>query len=550
MAEQSTKITALYCRLSVEDRVSEGDSNSIVNQKEMLARYANEHGFGNTKFFVDDGVSGTLFSRPGLDAMLDEVRAGNVAVAIFKDQSRIGRDVLEVGLLKRTFEENDVRYIAAADGLDSANGFDIMSIFRDVFNEYFVADTSRKIRAVHRSNALKGKSAGRLPYGYKRGENNETWEVDEESAAVVREIFKAYISGKSIPDICRDLTARGILTPDNYRYKRLGATDPWRVSSMCPMLEERAYIGTFAVQKSTTVSYKNHKRVYRPEDEWVVIQNHHTPLLDLETWDTAQRLRGGRRKYNKLGEKSILSGLLRCADCDSTLSYARQGPGGSAAYFICRTYRSADCNNNHMCTRHGIKVSDIEAIVLAKIQETVGAARSNERGFAEMVYKSANKDTEKAIKSKTAELGKAERRIAELDTIISRIYEDNVSGKISDERFNKMLAGFEAEQAKITATAEMLRNEIDDLKSKTANLQSFMNIVARVGEITELTDELARMFIEKVVVHEAVFKTETKRAKESQQIDIYFSYIGRFDTGNVQGEIPSTERCGGLIVVN
>ncbi len=419
-----------------------------------------------------------------------------------------------------------------------------------IITHSYVADCSRKIRAVHRANALKGKSSGRLPYGYKRGENNEAWVIDEEAAAVVCEMFKAYVSGKSIPDICRDFTARGIPTPDNYRYKRFDATDPWRVSSMCPMLMERAYIGTFAVQKSTTVSYKNHKRVYRPEDEWVVIENHHTPLVDMETWDAVQRMRSGRRKYNKLGEKSILSGLLRCADCGSTLSYARQGAGSSAAYFICRTYRSADCNNNHKCTRHGIKVSDIEAIVLAKIQETVDFARRSERRFAEAVYRSQNTDTEKLIKRKTAELNKAEKRAAELDTIISRIYEDHVAGKLSEERFGRMLAGYEAEQQTLTGAAERLKAEVDDLKGKTANLQSFMNLISRVGAITELTEELARMFIEKVIIHEAVFRAGTKRTKESQQVDVYFSYIGRFDTGGEQSsDVQSTERNGGVIMV-
>ena len=252
----------------------------------------------------------------------------------------------------------------------------------------------------------------------------------------------------------------------------------------------------------------------------------------------------------KNGEKSILSGLLRCVDCGVTMSYARQGPSGNAAYFICRTYRSADCNGNHKCTRHGIKVSDIEAIVLAKIKETVVSAKSNERKFAEAVYKSANKDTEKSIKAKTAELAKAERRISELDRIISRVYEDHVAEKISDKRFATMLEGYESEQEKLTAAAETLRIEIDDLKSKTANLDSFMKLVAKVGEITELTEELARLFIEKVVIHEVVFKAGTKRTKESQQIDIYFTYIGQFNLSDEQNEVQGTGRNSGTIVVN
>ena len=526
MVSQSEKITALYCRLSVDDR-NEGESNSIINQKNILAKYAQEHGFTNTRFFVDDGVSGTLFSRPGLNAMLEEVNNDNVAVVIIKDQSRIGRDVLEVGLLKRQFEEHNVRFIAAADGLDSADGFDIMSIFRDVFNEFFVADTSKKIRAVHRENALKGKSAGRLPYGYKRVEGDSgKWEIDEEVAHIVVELFKKYTSGSSISDICRDLTARGVLTPDNHRYKRT-TTGPWRVSSVWPMLAERAYVGTFCVQKSSTISYKNKKRIHYPEEEWVVIENHHAAIIDIETFETAQRLRGTRRKRLAHGETSILSGLVKCKDCSATMSYARQGSNGEYPNFICKTYRAADCNNVHRCTRHGIRVEDLEQVVLSQIQDTVRLAKDNEKKFATRVYKSTNANNEKLIKIKTAELSKAERRIAELDGIIKRLYEDHIAGNFDVSRFKKFLADYEGEQAKLTAAIIALRVEIAELEGKTANLQSFLNLVEQVGEITELTDKIARMFVEKVVVHEAVYKPGTRK-KLSQEIEVYFAYIGKF----------------------
>ncbi|GHU53420.1 recombinase [Clostridia bacterium] len=551
MAQQNDKITALYCRLSVDDR-SDGESNSIINQKRILQKYADEHGFANTRFFVDDGVSGTLFSRPGLNAMLDEVNAGNVAVVIFKDSSRIGRDVLEVGLLKRQFEENGVRFIAASEGLDSAKGFDIMATFRDVFNEYFVAETSTKIRAVHRSNALLGKSNGRVPYGYKIAEDDKTnWVIVEEHAEIVREIFKRYASGTSIPDICRDFSARGIPTPQAH-YGGSKKSELWRVSSVCPMLEEEAYIGTFSALKQTTVSYKNHKRINRDKEDWVVIPNHHPGIIDIETFETVKRMRGTRQRYTKLGEKSVLSGLLRCYDCGSTLSYARQGSGaaGNRAYFMCRTYRSADCFNNHLCTRHGIRVEDAEAIVLAKIQETVAFARKNKRAFAEQVFKSANKDTEKLIRAKTSELGKVERRVAELDTIISKIYEDNVAGKLSDERFSKMLSGFETEQKTLTGTVESLRAEIEELKSKTANLDSFMGLVERVGDISELTESLARTFIEKVVVHEAVFAEGSKRKKESQEVEIHFTHIGQVDLSNEETVYSTVGRGSNNIIVN
>ncbi|GHU56274.1 hypothetical protein FACS1894132_13510 [Clostridia bacterium] len=389
---------------------------------------------------------------------------------------------------------------------------------------------------------------GRIPYGYIQDKEDRTkWLIDEEKAAVVREMFRLYTAGMGVAEICRNFTDRNIPVPQPESYKR---SKMWAVSGVCPMLEEKAYIGIFTAQKTTTVSYKNHTRIYRPEDEWVVIENHHPPLIDMETWDTAQRMRGTRRKYNRRGEKAILSGLVRCYDCGATLSFCMQGAGDKTPNFICKTYRYADCNNNHKCTRHGIRVEDLEMIVLAQIQSTVDFAKSKERKFTEMVYRSQNTDTEKQIKKKTTELGKAERRINELDTIISRIYEDHVAVKLSDERFGKMLAGYEEEQKTLNTTALTRQTEIAELKAKTANLENFMRLVEKVGDITELTEELARMFIEKIVVHEAVYKEGTKRAKVSQQVDVYFAYIGKFNPNDSSDEFRGRARNGNLIYVN
>ena len=529
MTLKTGKITALYCRLSVDDR-AEGDSNSIKNQKEILSRYAKEHGFGNTHFFVDDGTSGTVFNRPGLNAMLEEVKADNVAVVIIKDQSRIGRDVLEVGLMRRTFEEHNVRFIAAADNLDSANGYDIMSIFRDVFNEYYVADCSRKIRAVKRINAQKGKALGKLPYGYRVDGDLSLWLVDEPAAEVVREIFRKFAAGASVAEICRDFTERKVPTPYNHR-EGLPYTIPWGVSSICQMLVDPVYIGRYTSHKVSTISYKNHKRVLNPEEDWIIIENHHPAIIETEIFDTVQRLRSNRRKYTKLGEKAILSGLVYCADCGSTLSFAKQGPKATYPNFICRTYRTGNVLKERKCTRHGIRVENLEALVLGEIRETVNLAIKNPAAFAKHIQQSSNKDAEKAIKRKTAELEKAEKRISELDRIISRIYEDNINGRLSDERFEKMLAGYEAEQVTLATTTKTLPGEIAELKSKTANLESFMKLVERYGNITELTEEIARVFVEKIVVHEAWYdgpKSNKNHRNRRQQVDIFLSYIGQF----------------------
>jgi len=323
MFAQTDKITALYCRLSRDDE-QQGDSNSIVHQKEMLSKYAMERGFTNPRFFVDDGITGTVFNRPGLNAMLDEVKAGHVATVIIKDQSRIGRDVLEVGLMKRTFEENDVRFIAANDNLDSANGFDIMSIFRDVLNEWYVADTSKKIRAVKRSNALEGKCPGRPPYGYRAvNGSNQEWEIDKEAAEIVKEIFTRIIAGDGPHIIGRDFDGRGIDTP-MIHYRKVTGMPPtekdttWYTYMISRIAENQAYIGRLVSQKYTTPSYKNHKHVVRPEEDWVVIEDHHEPLVDNETFEIVQKLRANRRRQTKRDEPpAILSGLIYCSDCNS-----------------------------------------------------------------------------------------------------------------------------------------------------------------------------------------------------------------------------------------
>ena len=529
MALHSEKITALYCRLSSEDR-ADGESNSIKNQKNILVKYAEEHGFGNTRFFVDDGVSGTLFSRAGLNAMLEEVNAGNVAVIITKDQSRIGRDVLEVGLLKRQFEENNVRFIAANDNLDTANGFDIMSIFRDVFNEFYVADTSKKIRTVKRANALQGKSGRRVPYGYYTQDDKGVWLIDETAAEIVREIFKKFIAGAIPTEIGRDLYKRKIVSPMYYFQQNDTVREneiKWHVSTVIKILENPAYIGTFIALKQTTQSYKNHKIINRPEEEWVVIENHHPPIVSQEMFETVQRLRKRRRRRTKKGEMGILSGLVFCADCNAPMTICNSG---KYSYYVCSRHRSGNnLLNENDCTRHTIARADLEAITLANIQETISFARLEREEFAKTVFRYTNKENEKTIKIKTAERSKSQKRITELDSIIARIYEDHVAGKVNDERFAKMLKKYEKEQSELTALVESLTVEIEKLKTNAVKMDEFMALVERLGEIEELTAETARQFVEKIVVHEPVYKDKRRREKESQQIQVYLMYLGEFD---------------------
>ena len=506
------------------------ESNSITNQKAMLVKYAADNGFDNIRLFIDDGVSGTVFSRPALNDLLNEVKAGRVGAIIFKDQSRLGRDVVEVGLLTRTFDEHNVRFIAAADGVDSINGFDIMATFRDVINEYYVAETSKKQRAAKRTSALQGKVMSYPPYGYTIGDDKTVWIVDEYAAGIISTIFNKYIAGETFAEIIRYLDKNNVLMPRFYTQSKKGIyinKTVWSEGTITRILDNSAYIGTYIAGKYTTPSYKNHKAFIRPKDEWVVIENHHSPLIEHAVFETAQRLRKTRRKVTKSGDIGMLGGLIYCADCDFKMTRCINR---GYDYFICSHYRkmrgfSADC------TRHGIRREEIEELVFMKIRETIALTSSEKSEFIMRVNANLNNDVDKMLKIKTEELTKTRNRIAELDIIISRIYEDRVAGLIDEDRFTKMLCGYEDEQSKLTVSVETLLAEIDNAKSKTADVQSFLNQVKQYGEMTELTAELARTFISKIVVHESVRENpkNVRSSPKTHEVYIYLSYNGEFE---------------------
>jgi hypothetical protein len=397
-----------------------------------------------------------------------------------------------------------------------------------------VTDCSKKLRTVIRSNAVQGKSHGSVPYGYVLDEKDKSiYRIDEEVADNVREIFKRVVGGEGPAAIAKDFNARGIITSTDHRNKRNGKNitgAKWYTHCVQTILKNPSYMGTFVAQVKTTPSYKNHKQITRPEDEWVIIENHHPPLIDKETFEIVKALSDSRPKPNKnIRPRVATCGLVKCADCGANM---RQQNNGRRlyGYFICQTYSIGKRKWEDNCTRHSIRCDALEKIVLTKIQETVADAKMDKKAFAERIYKASNKETEKMLKSKSAELTKTERRITELDKIISKIYEDNISGKLSDERFNKMLAGYEAEQAGLSTTADTLKIEVESIKAKTANVDSFFKLVERYGEITELTPEIARTFIQKIVVHEAERTTDFLKQTVSQRIDIYFNHIGQYNT--------------------
>ena len=532
MATQTEKITALYERLSRDDLLA-GESMSIANQKQMIEKYAKDHGFRNCQHFPDDGVSGTVFSRPELNRLLDLVRQDMVATVIIKDQSRIGRDVLEVGLLKREFEEHNVRLIAMGDNLDTAKGFDMMSIIRDVFNEFYVADTSKKIRAVKKAKSEAGDmKIGRPPIGYMRDpEDDQKFVIDEDAAAIVREIFTRIIAGDGVSKIAADFNRRKVDTAITRWNRRAGmdiGEDPhrWSGQQVQQIAQNRTYLGERILQKYTTVSYKNHDRIIRPPEEWCVFPDHHEPIVSVEIFETVQRLRSVRRKFTKTGDLGVLNGLMVCDTCGDNLRIVNNVKANHAMY-LCRNYANSVCaGTGHECTRHSINRKTIEELVLDELRRVTEFARRDKAKFVAVIRSEKDKAHEKALKAKTSLLAKDEKRIAELDAIINRIYEDHVAGKLSDERFNKMLTTYESEQTTLIAEAEVLRTEVTAEKEKADSIEKFLKLCETYTDFTELTAEVARTFIERIVVHEAVKAPGHRYKRLSQQIDIHFTFIG------------------------
>ena len=470
------KITALYERLSHDDERA-GESVSIENQKRILEDYAQKNGFTNIRHFTDDGVRGTTFKRPGLDAMLEEIRAGNVATVIIKDQSRIGRDVVEVGLLKRTFDEYHVRFIAANDNLDTANGFDIMSIFRDVINEWYVADTSRKIKSVFKSRMEKGlRCSGSVSYGYLASkENKGEWVIDEEAAAVVRRIFHSVVAGESIASIARALRAEKIPIPSEH-WKRIGApvrsakyTDPyaWSTTTISYILKRPEYTGRKVLGKTVCENYKTKSTRKTAPEEQYIFDGEIPAIVDEETWNTVQRLMGTKRRAPKRqNTPNRLTGLLYCADCGAKLTHRSSLVQGKYLddAFVCSSYRQLTRD----CTMHYIPTAKMEAAILAAIQRVSWYVRHNEAEFIERVREATDQHQENAVKEYRQKVSNAQRRCKELDGLVKKLYEGNATGKIPDKHFTRLLAEYDEEQTGLEAAISPMAGSNRELERRQA----------------------------------------------------------------------------------
>ena len=526
---ESDKITALYCRLSRDDELS-GESNSIKNQKLILSKYAEDNKFQNIKFFVDDGYSGTTFTRPAFMEMMELAENGQVGTIIVKDHSRLGRNRLVVGqLLEEDFVRLNIRYIAIMDNIDSSKGLNDFLPIQDWFNEMHAKNTSQKVRAVLKSKGESGISlANNVPYGYKKDETDKTkWVIDETSAEVVKEIYNLFIQGHGTFEIAKILTKQNIMTPAEY-FISVGRKFPsklqefkhqWNPTTVASILDRQEYIGDTVNFKYTIRSYKDKTKVPIPKEDWQIFKNTHEPIIDEYTWNIAQQLRNNRKKPTRSGKKSIFSGLLFCNDCGKKMYFQSPVTDLNAKdHYRCSSYKK----NISLCTSHWITDEVLQILVLENIQKVISYMKNFEDLFIKEQLQKSTQDELKQISKNKKELEQAKKRIFEIDNLFMHIYEDNISGKITDERFRNLSFNYDKEQKELKTKIEQLSKEINNTEKKTTDLTQFISNVKKYTEITELTPEILNELIEKILVHQ----TEKVNGKKVQEIDIYYRGVG------------------------
>lgn len=529
------KMTALYERLSRDDEL-QGESNSITNQKHFLEEYAKRNGFANIRHFTDDGVSGTTFDREGFQAMIAEVEAGNVSVIIVKDMSRFGRDYLKVGFYTEVmFKEKGVRFIAINNGIDSADQQNSdFTPFLNIMNEWYARDSSRKIQAIFKARMQEGKRVSpSVPYGYRRDpDDKQKLVIDEEPAAVVRRIFQLVLDGNGVNAIADILCADKVLIPSAYAEKYYPENqhsknfhDPyrWTNTAVKYILEKREYMGHTVLGKTISESYKTKKRRKATDDELMIFENTHEAIVDAETWNNAQRLLQTKRRPKINGAPPCrLSGLLYCADCGSKLShhYNPRNQYDSDNAYGCSGYRQYTRN----CTMHFISVSAAENLILAAIQQVSAFAIENEKEFVKKVREASDVQQETTVKEYRRRLNKARRRHDELDDLVKKLYESYATGKIPEKHFDRLLAGYDSEQAALESEMTELQAGVDKYGTDSVRADKFLELVKKYTDFSELTTPMLNEFIEKVVVHEAT----KSRGFRRQKVEIYFNFIGAF----------------------
>ena len=541
---RNEKITPLYERLSRDDEL-QGESNSISNQKQMLEDFARRNGLPNPTHFTDDGISGTRFDRPGFLAMMEEVEAGRVEAIVIKDMSRLGRDYLKVGQVMEVLRQRGVRLIAINDGVDSLKGDDDFTPFRNIMNEFYARDTSRKIRSVFKSKGMSGKHlTGTVIYGYLWDENREHWLVDEEAAEVVRRIFSLTLEGYGPYQIACKLSADRIEIPVVHlarfnegvnRSKPVKDPYGWGSSTIVNILKKREYLG-HTINFKTRKHFKDKKSHYVSEDEWTIFENTHEAIIDQQTFDLAQKIRSNVRRYpNGWGEAAPLTGLLYCADCGGKMYVHRTNNGRRISQYTCSNYTKIPCGT--LCpTQHRINESAVLTLVSDTLRAIAEYSRNDRTEFIHTVQETQVAQQSADISKKRRRLAAAQKRAGELEKLICKIYEDNALGKLPDARYRALDAQYAKEQDALEIEIAELEKAVTGYEQSQKSAEKFIALIDKYENFDTLTNTMLNEFVEKILVHERARKGSQDT---TQEIEIYFNFLGRYIPPSLQ-PVPLT----------
>ena len=530
---RNEKITPLYERLSRDDEL-QGESNSISNQKKMLEDYARRNGLPNPTHFTDDGVSGTRFDRPGFLAMMEEVEAGRVEAVVIKDMSRLGRDYLKVGQVMEILRQRGVRLIAINDGVDSLKGDDDFTPFRNIMNEFYARDTSRKIRSVFKSKGMSGKHlTGTVIYGYLWDEKREHWLVDEEAAAVVRHIFALAMEGYGPYQIATKLSEEKIeMTAVHLaRYgegvnknKTFADIYRWSASTVVEILKKREYLG-HTVNFKTRKHFKDKKSHYVDESEWTIFENTHEAIIDQETFDNVQRIRGNARRYpDGFGEAHPLTGLMYCADCGGKMYVHRTYNGKRVPQYTCGQYGKYPIGS--LCpTQHRIKAEAVLTLIADMLRAIAEYSKNDRAEFIRTVQETQAAQQTADISKKRKRLAAAQKRAGELERLICKIYEDNALGKLPDARYEALDAQYAKEQDALNAEITELEKAVTGYEQSRKSAEKFIALIDKYENFDTLTNTMLNEFVEKILVHERARKGSQDT---TQEVEIYFNFVGRY----------------------
>lgn len=534
--KQLTGITALYCRLSRDDKTDK-ESNSITNQRKLLQSYAKSHGLSNTKVYVDDGFTGTNFNRPGFQEMLDDIEMGYVTTVVVKDLSRLGREYLQSGYYQEVyFPEHGIRFIAVNDGVDTTTGIDESTElvpFRNVMNEFYARDISRKVRSAHNTRGKAGEPLSQPPYGYmKDPQNKKRWIIDPDAALVVKEIFKLYLNGKGEDTIARILEDEGHLNCTAYwaekGINRGGKKSQpnkykWKSSTIHNILVRQEYCGDVVNFKTHSKSFKNHRRIDNPKEDWLIFENVHEPIIDRESYKKVQKMLGNtkhRAPKEENGPKSIFCDLLYCGDCHKKLWYHTNTVNKDIHYFSCSNY--AKDYRGTCPTRHYIRADAVQTVVEMELRRLALYLANDEDHFAELLARKSGEETDAEKKSATAELTKSEMRIEMLPKLLKKLYEDNLSGKTTDDDYNILSREYAEEREQLKKKILRLRSRLREMDNSESEREEFIRAIRKFIQMKTLTKPLLNELID----HIDVYETEGSGKNRTQRVVIYYKFVG------------------------